>query len=104
LIRASRGQLVLGFWYLADFQEGRISLEPSRQSQVLTANYQLLNIFHARYESGSTSEFRARGLSPGKAKVVKDREGDASQLNRLIFVLLTTLALAIARSILPGRG
>ena len=47
---------------------------------------------------------RARGLSRGKAKLVKDREGDASQLNRLIFVLLTTLALAIARSILPGRG
>jgi len=44
---------------------------------------------------------RARGLSRGKAKLVKDREGDASQLNRLIFVLLTTLALAIARSILP---
>jgi hypothetical protein len=34
----------------------------------------------------------------------KDREGDASQLNRLIFFLLTTLALAIARSILPSRG
>jgi hypothetical protein len=28
----------------------------------------------------------------------KDREGDASQLNRLIFLELTTLALAIARS------
>ena len=42
----------------------------------------------------------AKGFhNKGKPKLVKDREGDASQLNRLIFLKLTTLALAIARSI-----
>jgi len=47
---------------------------------------------------------RARGLSRGKAKLVKDREVDASQLNRLIFLKLTTLALAIALGFQPGRS